>query len=199
MQVLGRCFNEEWMLPVRALSLRVIFKKQRERETWTVSYSMEKQEWVLNDAPIANPSMLELSFEGIKYFLALAHPSEEFLHGIEEVASIILKARKKERSLKSVLAKLYATKGRGVQPAKHYESLLEHSKCFIKMTLEDTMGHSCTRWRVNKAQLKNFRKIKASTQTIIVEVVDQKESVSLFYATDTASTPSQLIQSKEQR
>ncbi|KAI5192599.1 hypothetical protein NECID01_2005 [Nematocida sp. AWRm77] len=195
MQNIGRLFSQEWMLPVKSLSLLIVFKSPRQEDTWKLKYSHSEKAWHLNGRVLHSTKIAEISFMGTDYFLALQQPSDGYLHEIEEVAALILSTEKKQRTLSSIyraLRRESAAYRVSSTPEKascavfpkeksHYKSLLAASKCFIKISLEDTLGKRKVVWKVNKGQIENFKRVKASTQTVLVELADQKESISLFY------------------
>ncbi|KAI5185638.1 hypothetical protein NEHOM01_0964 [Nematocida homosporus] len=180
MQCIGRLFNRDWLLPIRALSLRLILRSCDREECWRVQYWPSPGGWTVNGQPIKERDSIELLFEGRRYFLVLFKPSLAYLQGIEVVARIIQHSPNQEITGRVLLRRL-KREDKLSQTPDYYLQILKESKCFIKIKTEDTLGNRQTIWRLNSDQIKNFVHVKLARQTILIESTGQRESISLFY------------------
>lgn len=189
MYSIGRIFNRDWMLPIKSLSVRVIVKNAVHKKQWNIEYSRRSSRWCVDGSAVDIKGASELHFEGAQYFLVLASPPKEYIYEIEEISNIIMQSQKKQRTLRSIYREMKKIHGKEAKTLIHYRSILKMSKCFIQISMEDTLGRKRVIWRVNMQQLKNFRAIKSSIQTVVIETVNQKESINVFYIEDSIETP----------
>ncbi|KAI5170670.1 hypothetical protein NEFER03_0129 [Nematocida sp. LUAm3] len=194
---LGRVFNREWMVPVNSPYLSVVLKSGSTEESLDVRYIRAQRKWSINGDPVETNRATEISFGGSQYYISLRDPSEEYLYEIDQISRIISNTKNKEISQAKLLKHLRVSQGVTSKNGLYYVNLLKSSKCFIKISLEDAFGAKKRFWKVNTKQLDNFRRIKGSRQMVLIEVVDHRESISLFYLEETNQNAS--VSEKEQK
>jgi len=155
--------------------------EERAREEWHVRYCRNKRAWKINSEYTEETDKIELSFKGDAYYLALAHPNEEYLFEIEEIARVIGKTKRKEATLGQIFRAFITSYGVASKDKEYYRGVLKRSTCFIEMKLQDAFNNKVVIWKVNKTQIVNFRKMKASTLVVLVEVAEQNQTLSMFY------------------
>ncbi|KAI5189108.1 hypothetical protein NEMIN01_0274 [Nematocida minor] len=181
MQNIGRVFNQEWTFPIRSPRVEITLKKGSENETWYIRYSHYKSAWKIDNKVLTAQNM-QISAGGMHFFLNLPPLSDEYLFEIENLAQIVLDAKDRlvtfEDLYKQLRKKIRKSK---IKSREHYQTLLSFSKCFIKISISDTIGNTMVVWRVHKEHLKNFQAIKRMVQHIKIDSSDVKETVHLSY------------------
>lgn len=181
MQNIGKIYNQEWEFPIRTPNLQIYIQQGSENETWYIKYSKNRSLWKIDNKLIKEQNF-QISLGFVRFFLYLPPLSDEYLYEIEKIAQIILDAKDTPVTFEALyrrLRKLYETSE--LKPKKHYLAMLSFSKCFIQISISDTIGNKIVTWRVHKDNLSTFKSIKRMVQNIYIDTTEVEETVRLFY------------------